>query len=45
MRKSGRWEGGAESFFEVYIYTPRAKREGVGGKICLWLEDDGKEEG
>ena len=40
VRKSGRtegWEAKAESFIEVYIYTPRAKREGAGGKIWLWL--------
>ena len=40
VRKSGRkewWEGGTESFIEVYIYTPRANREGVAGKYgCGW---------
>ena len=45
VRKLGRREAGAESFIEVYIYTPRAKRKGAGGKIWLWLEDDGREEG
>jgi len=36
-RREGEWDGGAESFIEVYIYTPRAKREGVAGKYgCGW---------
>ena len=39
------WEGEAKSFIEVYIYTPRANREGARGKIWLWLEDDAREEG
>ena len=43
-RREG-WKAVAEGFIEVYIYTPRAKRKGAGGKIWLWLEDDGREEG
>ena len=46
VRKSGRregWEAGAESFIEVYIYMPRVKREGAGGKYgCGWKMTEGK---
>ena len=34
-RREEEWEGGAESFIEVYIYTLRAKREGVAGNMAV----------